>query len=235
MQKQNCFHKVNPLDDYLFIKYMGVKGAEAQLLSFLNAVLYHDGKNLITELEIIENPEIMAEVSGGKKSAHPFETLCPDDFVIDAWAKFADGTAANIEVQLINSGSVEKRLLHWMLKFAEIPIDTIQDCSDIPKTIAFNIVNIDYSPLTTYYACLHFASATHPEETLTDMIEIHCISMIHYRQLKEKNLQENSLHRWLTFFDKNAALELREKAVSMDSAIQKAKEAMLLAAIQDEE
>jgi hypothetical protein len=37
--------RLNPLNDYLFLKYMGEKGDEEQLLAFLNAVLHRTGKD----------------------------------------------------------------------------------------------------------------------------------------------------------------------------------------------
>jgi len=40
--------RLNPLNDYLFQKYMGEKGDEEQLLSFLNAVLSRTGEAYFT-------------------------------------------------------------------------------------------------------------------------------------------------------------------------------------------
>jgi hypothetical protein len=36
--------RLNPLNDYIFLKIMGEKGDEEQLLAFLNAVLGRHGK-----------------------------------------------------------------------------------------------------------------------------------------------------------------------------------------------
>ncbi|MDR2691182.1 MAG: hypothetical protein LBB73_02635 [Dysgonamonadaceae bacterium] len=56
MQNQNYKTKnkerLNPLNDYLFMKYMGEKGDEEQLLAFLNAVLQKTGRNGIISVEI---------------------------------------------------------------------------------------------------------------------------------------------------------------------------------------
>ena len=44
--------KFDPLNDYLFIKVMGEKGDEVQLLGFLNAVLGRTGKDRFNSVEI---------------------------------------------------------------------------------------------------------------------------------------------------------------------------------------
>ncbi|GHT51612.1 hypothetical protein AGMMS49982_09500 [Bacteroidia bacterium] len=44
--------RLNPLNDYLFLKYMGEKGDEVQLLAFLNAVLHRTGKDNLQSVEI---------------------------------------------------------------------------------------------------------------------------------------------------------------------------------------
>jgi predicted transposase/invertase (TIGR01784 family) len=57
---------------------------------------------------------------------------------------------------------------------------------------------------------------------LTDALEIHFIDMVKFRQLKEKDIINNPLHRWLTFFDKNTNNKILEEIINMDTAIQKA-------------
>jgi hypothetical protein len=56
--------RLNPLNDYMFLKVMGEKGDEEQLCAFLNAVLGRKGKDAIESVEIIENKTVTAEVIG---------------------------------------------------------------------------------------------------------------------------------------------------------------------------
>ncbi|MDR1997054.1 MAG: Rpn family recombination-promoting nuclease/putative transposase, partial [Candidatus Margulisbacteria bacterium] len=60
--------RLNPLNDFLFMKYMGEKGDEKQLLSFLNAVLKHSGQAGLKAVEILENRTLTAEIAGDKTS-----------------------------------------------------------------------------------------------------------------------------------------------------------------------
>ena len=50
--------------------------------------------------------------------------------------------------------------------------------------------------------------------------------MVKFKRLNDKDVVNNPLHRWLTFFDKNTSIEILEEVVEMDSAIQKVQEKM---------
>jgi hypothetical protein len=56
--------RLNLLNDYLFLKVMGEKGDEEQLLGFLNAVLRRTGKDRLVQVEILENKTFTPEVIG---------------------------------------------------------------------------------------------------------------------------------------------------------------------------
>ena len=68
--------RLNPLNDYLFLKVMGSKGDEVQLLGFLNAVLERTGHPKYDSVEIIENRALSAEFIGNSESGAP-EQLKP--------------------------------------------------------------------------------------------------------------------------------------------------------------
>ncbi|MDR1417116.1 MAG: Rpn family recombination-promoting nuclease/putative transposase, partial [Prevotellaceae bacterium] len=91
--------RLNPLNDYLFMKYMGEKGDEEQLAAFLSVVLQKTNRRGITSVEIIENKAMSAEIIGDKSS------------VLDVRATLDDGTKVNIEVQLRNLYNMDKRSL----------------------------------------------------------------------------------------------------------------------------
>jgi predicted transposase/invertase (TIGR01784 family) len=59
---------------------------------------------------------------------------------------------------------------------------------------------------------------------LTDALEIHFVNMFNFRRLKEKDIINNPLHRWLTFFSKETDEETIKKIIAMDTAIGKAQE-----------
>jgi predicted transposase/invertase (TIGR01784 family) len=50
--------------------------------------------------------------------------------------------------------------------------------------------------------------------------------MVKFRRLKEKDIQNDPLHRWLTWLDKDSPEGQVEEALKMDTAIRKAEEKM---------
>jgi predicted transposase/invertase (TIGR01784 family) len=207
--------KLNLLNDYLFMKYMGEKGDEEQLTAFLNAVLQRTGKGRISSVDIVENKALTAEIIGGK--------AC----VLDLRALLANGSKVNIEVQLRNLGNMDKRsLFYWSREFIS-GINSGQNYEELPNVIAINIIDFDFMPgLPEVHTCFHLWEDRHKNHLLTDALEIHFVNMYQFRQLKEeeKDIVNNPLHRWLTFFSKDTNDETIKKIIEMDRAISKAHE-----------
>ena len=61
----------------------------------------------------------------------------------------------------------------------------------------------------------------HRAYVLTDVIEVHFINMVKFRRQETKDIVNNGLERWLTFFDQNTPEEVLEEVIKMDSVIQK--------------
>jgi predicted transposase/invertase (TIGR01784 family) len=208
--------RLNPLNDYIFLKIMGEKGDEEQLLAFLKAVLGREGTDAIESVEIVENKTITAEVIGDKTS------------ILDVRARTAAGERVNIEVQLRNLGNMDRRsLFYWSLEFSR-GLEAGRDYRESPNVIAINIVNYEFmAQVPAFHTSFHIWEDTHREVLLTNALEIHFIDMVKFRRLKEKNIRYDPLHRWLTWFDKESPQMLVEEAVKMDTAIQKAEEKMV--------
>ncbi|MCL2412063.1 MAG: Rpn family recombination-promoting nuclease/putative transposase, partial [Treponema sp.] len=58
--------RLNPLNDFLFLKLMGEEGNEIQCLAFLNAVLGSKGKAPVKLIKILENRAITADIISDK-------------------------------------------------------------------------------------------------------------------------------------------------------------------------
>ncbi|MDR0683244.1 MAG: Rpn family recombination-promoting nuclease/putative transposase [Dysgonamonadaceae bacterium] len=74
--------KLNLLNDYLFMKYMGEKGDEEQLTAFLSAVLQRTGRGRISSVEIVENKALTAEIIGGINAGSDYVEL-PDVIAVN--------------------------------------------------------------------------------------------------------------------------------------------------------
>jgi predicted transposase/invertase (TIGR01784 family) len=111
-----------------------------------------------------------------------------------------------------------------------------EDYKELPNVIAINIVDFDFPkegnvpegnldpPRRQVHTRFNLREAANPSLILTDALEIHFINMVKWRKQNDKDIANNSLHRWLTWFDERSPPELVEEVVSMDNAIKAANE-----------
>ena len=204
--------RLNPLDDYIFLKVMGETGDEEQCLAFLNAVLGSKSKKPVTIIKILESKTFTAEVTGDKMN------------ILDVRVETDTGEKVNIEVQLKNFHNIERRtLFHWGREFTR-GISEGDDYKELPKVITINIVNFDNIKLDEFHTCFHLWEDDHHDYILTDVLEIHFINMVKFRKLISKDIINKPLERWLTFFDEKTPEEKIQEVIKMDGAINKAYE-----------
>ena len=202
-------HKLKPLNDFIFGKTFGEKGDEEQLLSLLNAILAKTKHKKLVKIEIVEHRTFTAEIVGDKTS------------ILDIRAVAEDGTRINIEVQLRDYGNMDRRsLFYWSREFKG------EDYSLLSNVIAINIVNFEAVAVDDFHTVFHLWEDTHRDCLLTDALEIHFIDMKKFKALPGKDIKNNSLHRWLTFFDQNISDDTLKELMAMDTAIYKANEKM---------
>ncbi|MDR3115920.1 MAG: Rpn family recombination-promoting nuclease/putative transposase [Treponema sp.] len=210
--------RLNPLNDYMFLKIMGEKGDEEQLCAFLNAVLGRHGEDALVSVEILENRRITAEVLGDKTS------------ILDVRAITAGKERIDIEVQLQNLGNMDRRsLFYWSREFS-MGMAAGQYYEDAPNVIAINIVNYEFmAEAPAFHLCFHIREDTYRDLVLTDALEIHFIDMVKFRRLERKEpvVPTEPLHRWLMWMDKDSSEGLVKEIIKMDSAIRKAEEKMV--------
>ncbi|MDR2951923.1 MAG: Rpn family recombination-promoting nuclease/putative transposase [Treponema sp.] len=205
--------RLNPLNDFIFLKIMGEKGDEEQLLSFLNAVLNRPENQKLLSVEIMSNTTLPADIIGGKSC------------ILDVLAELENGDRINIEVQLRNPGNMDRRsLFYWSREFNK-GISAGEKYREVPNVIAINIVGYEFLPqVPDFHTTFHIWEDRHREIMLTDALEIHFLDMIKFRSLEGRDVTNNVLHRWLTYLDKRSPKKLVEEVIKMDIAIQKAEE-----------
>ena len=158
--------RLNPLNDYLFLKLMGEEGDEVQCLAFLNAVLGSKsnrtgGSQPVKLVKILENRTFTAEIIGEKTS------------ILDVRVETDTGEKCNIEVQLKDLHHMEQRtLFYWGQEFTR-GISRGDDYIGLPKVITINIVNFDNIKLDDFHTCFHLWEDEHKDYMLTDVLEIH--------------------------------------------------------------
>jgi predicted transposase/invertase (TIGR01784 family) len=192
--------RLNPLNDYIFMKTFGEKGDEEQLLAFLNAVLKRTGRDGLVSVEIVEGKTLTADIVGDK--------TC----ILDVRAHTDKGDHVNIEIQLKDLHNMDRRsVFYWGKQYIKT-INAGDSYTVLPNVIAINIVNFDYIPLDDFHTSFHLREDRNTDYILTDAIEIHFINMVQFRKLKSKDAKNNTLERWLLFLDETTPPELVEEA-----------------------
>jgi len=206
MKPPTLSERLDPLNDYLFLRVMGEKGDEVQLLGFLNAVLGRTDNDRLVSVEIIDNKNLTADFIGGKTG------------VLDVRARLHDGSMVNIEVQLRNRGSFEKRSLFYWSREYNKGIGKGDDYIELPAVICVNIIDFELLETENFHAVFHLREDSE-NLILTNVLEIHFIDMVKWRRLGEKDVANDPMHRWLAYLDRTSPPELIAEVVGMDSAI----------------
>jgi predicted transposase/invertase (TIGR01784 family) len=160
------------------------------------------------------------------------KTFSPDavndkSVIFDVRAVLQGETRVNVEVQLRNQFNMDKRsLFYWGKEFTKT-LKKGQDYQNLPRVIAINIVDYEFSSVKNYHSCYHLREDTETDIILTDTLEIHFLDMVKYRKLKGKDIVHNPLNRWLAWFNKGSSPELLAEVIRMDAAIQAANERLM--------
>lgn len=183
------------------------------MISFLNAILGEKDREKLVTLEIIENKELTRELIDDKTG------------VLDVRARTAGGMQLDIEVQLADQHGMEKRTLwYWKELFSE-GLKRGDEYNKLAKVITINILDFNYISIPDkYHTTYHLWEDEYKDYMLTDVMEIHFLEMPKFRKLKDKNLKEDKLQRWLTFLREDISKEELEVLMNMDSEIKKAEE-----------
>ena len=202
--------KVKPLNDFIFKKIFGEKGNEDILISFINAVLKRTNKELIIEIEIIDNKQLTKEVINDKTG------------IIDVRARTAKGENVDIEVQLTDQGNMDKRTLFYWGKMYLENIKQGEDYTSLEKVITINILDFDYLKTESYQSSFHLWEDIEKDYMLTDMVEIHFLELPKFRRKQNKNYKNNAIERWLAFLEKDIPEATLKELMDLEPAIEKA-------------
>lgn len=204
--------RLKPLNDFIFKKLFGEEGDEPILIAFLNAVLNRTQKEKLVEIEIIDNKELTKELIEDKTGR------------IDVRAKTLKGEQIDIEVQLTNQDNMEKRTLFYWGKLYLEGIKQGEDYTKLSKVITINLLDFKFLETKDYHSSFHLWEDREKDYMLTDLVEIHFIELPKFRELSSKNYKEESLHRWLTFLEKDISKDVLKELMQMEPAIKMAEE-----------
>ena len=163
-------------------------------------------------LEIIDNKELTRELINDKTA------------ILDVRAKTEDGAQIDIEVQLTNQHNMDKRTLFYWGKLFNEKIAKGEDYKNLKKVITINILDFDYIYSDKFHTKFHLWEDEEKDYMLTDLVEIHFIEVSKFNRLEKKNLKQDRLQRWLTFFNNDISEEKLKELMKMDTDIKRAEE-----------
>lgn len=205
--------RLKPLNDFIFKKIFGEEDSKDNLIALLNAILSKNDRDKLETLEIVKNKQLTPELIEDKTG------------IIDVRAKTADGTQLEIEVQLTNQHNMDKRTLWYWGEIYSEGIRKGDDYKKLAKVITINIVDFEYIKIPNkFHTTFHLWEDEIKDYMLTDVVEVHFIEMEKFRKYNNKNLKEDKLQRWLSFFREDINEEELKELMEMDIDIKKAEE-----------
>ncbi|MDJ0583272.1 Rpn family recombination-promoting nuclease/putative transposase [Crocosphaera sp.] len=210
---------INPKTDYAFKKIFGSNQSKEILISFLNAILYHE-KEVIQDLEIL-NPYSPGASFGLK------------DTYLDVKAKLDNDTTVLIEMQVLNKYAFDKRVMYNAAKSYANQLDSGERYILLNPVIALTIVDFIMFDNNTEIINSFVFQEEKQKFVYNEEIKLVFLELRKFNKSLEE--LETISDKWI-YFIKNAA-ELREKPADFQSvsALNQALEIANLAGLNREE
>ena len=90
---------------------------------------------------------------------------------------------------------------------------------NLPPVICINIIGFEFMETKNLHSVFHLREDRENNIVLTDVLEIHFIDMVKWKRLREKDIANDPLHRWLAYLDRTSPTQLVEEVIHMDSSI----------------
>jgi predicted transposase/invertase (TIGR01784 family) len=201
---------VDPLNDFVFSKFMASEGCEKILLSFFNSVFQEIGIDIVEAIDIIDNKFISADIKGNKSC------------ILDLRSIASDKRKINMELQNSDSYHFVKRSMLYIAR--EISNSAKQgNFNSLNPHILVNLLNFNFCKGSEYKAKFNIVDINNINCIYSNIITIINIDMVAFRRIKDKDLN-NPLHRWLIFLDKRSPKRIVEEVILMDKNVKLADE-----------
>jgi predicted transposase/invertase (TIGR01784 family) len=122
----------------------------------------------------------------------------------------------------------KRSLFYWSRDFSR-SLESGQDYIELPNIIAIHILGYEAFPeIDDFHLSFHLREDYHRDCILTEALEMHFIDMVKFNRLRNRDIAQDPLHRWLTFLSKHTTSETIKEIITMDTAIEKANEKLQL-------
>ena len=184
IQKENKEKKVlKPTNDFVFKKIFGSVGSERITTSLLEAIL----KINITAIDLDKNPITEKDVLNDKMG------------IMDIRVEINNKIDADIEMQIIDQGNIEIRLMRYVSKIFIRGLKAGENYLDAKESIAILIANFviekhkNVKKILTEY---EMREKNYGNIVLTDKIKVYILELPKIERIKSK---DESLNLWIKF------------------------------------
>jgi predicted transposase/invertase (TIGR01784 family) len=162
----------NPMNDYIFSKYMSEKGMEPVALAFINMMLKAHKKKTIKDLTIIENKALNSEFKGQKK------------FIVDFRGITDEGVKILMELQQQDANMFRRRsFLSQMIVLTRSVIAGKLD--ELKPCLLFNIVDFKICKKIPGPHNRNFNMSDATECKYTSLAQIYNLDLVTFRRMKK--------------------------------------------------
>ena len=195
------------LNPVIFRKLFEEREDEEYLLSFLNSILADSSSEELNSIAVFNSDNM------------PTNTSVDNVESITTIAYTNSRSAMFIEINFYSAKNVYAFNLLQHSSFCSNILACSQSSVNISKGLVINILDsseFSFLPLDKFHSVFRFC-ANDLDYFLTDSIEIHCIDTHKYDTFADKNLSENCLHRWLSFFSPETSESTLNELFKIDS------------------
>ena len=182
-------------------------------LSLINGFFELEGKKKLVDFEF-KDRGLDPDALGGK------------GVLLDVCGKSSDGTLVNVEIQLSNLKSMNRRTLYyWALLYGR-RLQKGENYKNLNRTVVISILSynlFDQKSWSDYHSCFAVLNTKDLSHRLTDDLEIHFVELPKWHKGDISKL--NSLERWLAYLSPETTDEERRRMAMEDTAIGTAMEA----------
>ena len=221
-QEENKEEKVlKPTNDFVFKKIFGSVGSERITTSLLEAILKID----ITAIDLDKNPITEKDVLNDKMG------------IMDIRVEINNKIDADIEMQIIDQGNIEIRLMRYVSKIFIRGLKAGENYLDAKESIAILIANFEIEKhknvkkiLTEY----EMREKNYGNIVLTDKIKVYILELPKIEKMKS---EDKNLNLWIKFIKDLEVKEMsndEEKDEKLEETIKAIQEAEKKYVCQDE-
>ena len=202
IKNKNIDEFMVPTNDYIFKRIFGYVGNEKITKSLLEAIL----KTNINSISLEGNTILEKDLASDKLG------------ILDIKVILENKIPCDIEIQVIPFDNIPKRLLFYWSKLYSKTINSGDSYNALQKSIVILIADFDFKKfenlknISKFHTKWQIREETLSQYILTDVLEIHIISLKLVEKLFKKDYNKDSkdLISWLKFIKEPSLLEERD-------------------------